>query len=487
MENFETQITEKIKKLQKVVLKNTASLYEDVRSIVYSRFQDIKYKILKPDEFAQSTAGKKGAAAFYSPTDNTIYFLDYGQKEIQDVLLLHEMLHALSNRNFIYSTDPVDNVSGFRYTKKFNRINSMVIAARNRSINEGATQFFAEKFLDIKFTNAYPFEVHIFSILCDECGIEKMKNAYFDNQIEGVKKIIRDTFHLKNDYLINSLFTYLDVFGVIFNKNEKYYKNLPLVKNCYINLLQMKLNKMIVENDSKISKQDLIDQFDIKAYLMKNPNLLMARFLDSFFDDLSLRKQKFLTNEKEHRFGLDFASQISLLFASAVINQDIDFLEDHLNDFRENALEILKQMCSENLYVRRDELTGQYVKLLNSKAINLFLGYLHNQNDKIDLSNLDDYEKYQFISLALFNNYPDEEAKRYSHFNPKDLVDYINNGLYDCDTFYDEQAMEYIWPEIKNINPSLLEDIKFQNTYINVSQKEKQRENEAKTNTKEFK
>ena len=484
MKDFETKIAEKIKNMQQVVLQNTASLSDVVRAKVYSKFQNIKYKILQPSDFG-ARVGAKGSSAFFSAEDNAIYFLDYGQEEIQDVLLLHEMLHALSTDNYLNQKSLSNNVSGFRNIKLFTHKNSLVISSRYRSINEGATQYFAEKFLNIQSSTAYPFEVHIFSLLCRECGFEKLKNAYFSNQILGVKNIIREGFHLKDDYLIDNLFTFLDIFGVIFNNDDKYYKNLPLIKNCYITILQMKLNKLMAEYGDKYTKEDIIKNINVQYYLLTNSNLFMKSFLQSFFADLDRNKELFLNNNDKQKFGIDFVSKLSVLFAEGVLNQDIDFLENNLKNFKANALGILKQLCSENVYCKKDE-SGQYVKITNAKLIDIFLGYLHNQNDKIDLSDLSSNEKYQFISLALFNNYQNNE-KRYCHFNSNDLVDYINCGLYDCDTFFEESAMEYIWEDIDKVDPSLFDVIQFQNTYSKIKAKKTSVEDELNTSIEEFK
>ena len=43
MENFETQIADKIKTLQQTVIEKTSTLDDDIRAKVYSKFQSIKY------------------------------------------------------------------------------------------------------------------------------------------------------------------------------------------------------------------------------------------------------------------------------------------------------------------------------------------------------------------------------------------------------------------------------------------------------------
>ena len=470
MENFESQIAEKIKRLQQVVIEKTSTLDDSTRAKVYSKFQSIKYKILDGNTFV-SKLGVKDSTAFFHPVDNTIYFMDYGQTEVQDVMILHEMLHAISTSQHEKVNNADNYVSGFRYTKALKRNDSLMLSFRNRGINEGATQFFAENFLNIQGTNVYPFEVHIFSILCDECGMGKLKNAYFANGIETVKNVIKDGFKLKSDKLVDDLFAYMDIFGVVFNKSSKYFKNLPIMKNCYNTLLKMKINKLMAEDGYKHSQEEIVKNFSVKNYLSKNQNMILSNFFYSFFIDMERNKLDHLCDEKvsllpeyKQSFGVDFVAKISELFADGVLSQDFDFLENHLKHLWDNKLGILKNLCSENTYCQKAENEFQYKTISNSFLIDIFLGYLHNENDKIDLSDFSKDEKYQFISLALYNNY-DNQSHRYKHFYPKDLVEFINNGLYDCDAFFDTKAMEYIWPAIDKVSPKLFVVNEFKHSY----------------------
>lgn len=469
MEEFEKIITEKIKKIQQVLIRNTADLNDEIRSKVYSKFQAVKYKFLNAQEF-KTYMKCRDAFGFFAPEDNTIYFLDNdNKKNIDSVSLLHEMLHAVTSEAY-NKNEPFNNTSGFKHEEVMSQGKTNIISAVGREINEAATQFFAEKFLSINGTNIYPFEVHIFSILCDECGYNAVKNAYFSSSIDQLKKVIKDGFKLKDDYLIDNLFTNMDIFGVVSDNNPNYFTGFLLMKNCYSSLLQMKLNKMMVATNFVASRNDLINNFNTDKYLMKYANPLFKGFFQSFFEDFEDNKISFLSTNKLHKIDYLTAKNYSLLFANAILDVDVNYLEDHLDYFTQNGLEIMKQFCTENIYCKKDEKTGNYLKLSSSKLINIFLGYLHNHNDKIDLSNYSDCEKYEFISLALFNKHMGKEDV-YSHFYPKDLVNFINSGYYECDTFFDERAMEYIWPEIKHINPKLLYVKEFAQSYRNIMNK----------------
>ena len=473
MKEFANQISDVIAKLQKIIIQNTITLDDTVRSEVYSKFQSIKYKIVSAETFKNDTA-IVNATAYYSPIDNTINILDYGNTKIKTISLLHEILHALTNVpiNFNILNKTID---GFKATNSFKFDNSILITCRGRGVNEGATEYFAEKFLNIQSTNCYPFEVHIFSLLCEECGFEKLKNAYFGHNIEELKNIINDTFHLKSDHLVDDLILNLDIYGVIYGKDTKLFAHLPLIKNCYADLLKMKFNKLVTENPKVTNKEDIIKLFNVEKYLSTNINKFFEQFFKSLFLDLELGKYDILLNDYTSKYGRDFTAKSSLVFADAIFNQDANFIIKNSKYYRENAIEILKQFCSENVYLKYG-LEGQKVyKLDNSKFISVFLSLLHDKDTKIDLSKYDINQKYQFIGTALYNRYENAE-NQYLHFYPKDLIEFINSGYYECDVFFKQDAMQYIWTEIKKVNPMILTVPEFEATYNLVKQKNEQKE-----------
>lgn len=461
MEDFQKIISDKIKNIQQVILQNTIDLEDSIRSNVFSKFQSIKYKMLDAKEFKE-LMNVEGAPAFYSQFDNTVYIQNKGNEEVDETTLLHEILHALTSNAFDTNTLS-NNASGFKTLKTYNINNSVLLSSQLRGINEAATQFFAEKFLNAKNTLFYPIEVHIFSLICDECGYDKLKNAYFSNNVAKLKNIIKEGFNLESEYLVDKLLTDLDVFGVIGNRSSvDYFKSLSLVKNCYSTLLQMKLCKMFAQN-TNLSGKELISNFNVEEYLLQNVNLLFKDFFEDFICDIANNKKVFLILQDKFKDTL-FYTKLSLRFADAIMNVDVDFIEENLKVFRNNALGILQQLCSENIYYKKGEKTDQYFQYSNSNLINMFLGTLHNLNDKIDLTNLSENDKYQFIALALFNRYEKAE-ELYTHFYPKDLVNFINSGVYDCDTFFNPKAMEYILENIKDVKPTLFTIKDFANAY----------------------
>ncbi len=84
MEEFEAQIAHIIKKLQQIIIQNTVTLDDTVRSEVYSKFQGIKYKMIDAKKFSEEY-GINGATAYFSPADNCVYVLDYGNTNIKAV------------------------------------------------------------------------------------------------------------------------------------------------------------------------------------------------------------------------------------------------------------------------------------------------------------------------------------------------------------------------------------------------------------------
>ena len=189
VDSFEIELAEQIKNLQQIVLKNTIDLDDDIRSIVFSRFQSIKYKRLSAEQF-RNKMNVSGALAFYSPNDNTIYIQSKDNVKIDDVALLHEILHALSSTPYDRKV-LTNNHSGFKSLSVEKTDNGFLWSSQLRGVNEAATEFFAERFFGSGNTLLYPFEVHIFSLLCDECDYKELKNAYFSNDVKGFKETIK--------------------------------------------------------------------------------------------------------------------------------------------------------------------------------------------------------------------------------------------------------------------------------------------------------
>ncbi|HAJ77979.1 MAG TPA: hypothetical protein DCO89_02820 [Clostridiales bacterium] len=476
-------MTDAIKVAQQALIKNTADLSDDLRAKVYSKFQSVKYRFLNIKEF-RVLSGTDGSFGFFSPNDNTIYFLnDESENNVAKVGILHEMLHAVTTCDYD-NVNIANNKSGFKCIETDTQGKVGVISAYGRGINEGATQFFAEQFLNSTGTDIYPFEIHILKILCEECGYQEIKNAYFTGSIEELKKVIRNGYKLKDDYLIDNLIIYMDIFGVIYGKETEYFKSFLLIKNCYATLLQMKLNKMMVATNYIAPQKELAKNFNVLKYLTQNLNPLFAEFFVAFLEDVELNKTAFLSSGTIKHMDIKSARQASARFANAVANINVEYLEENYVYFKQHALDILKQLCTENIYGKKDEKTGQAMRISNTKLIYLFLGFLHNQNDKIDLSSYSESEKYEFISLALFNRYQNSQKeiksgnikKMYEHFYPKDLVNFVNSGYYECDTFFDEKAMEYIMPEIKQVHPRLFQVKEFALAYKAVKQKQNELE-----------
>ena len=478
MDDKQTKISEIIKNLQQVILKNTASLNDETRSKVYSKLQNIKFKFLSSDNW-ELFSGAKDAAAFFSPYDNAIFLMDKCNLEsIDKTLLLHEILHAISSVDY----DPKvlsNNNSGIKTIKTYQEDQASLTSSCGRGINEAATQFFAERFLNSNDNNFvyYPFEVHLFKLLCDECGYEEIKNAYFSTSIDEFKKVVRNSFKLKDDYLTDNLITNMDTFAVIYGKDTDYFKNYWLMKNSYSTLLQMKFNKMLASIYYMVPEKEFAKHFNAHKYLAKDLDPILAPALETFFEDIEQNKLAFLDTGKRNKLDFESARLASIHFANAIMKVDVKYLEDNLEFFKQNSLEILKQLTTENIYCQKDEKTGQNLKMPNETLIYLFLGILHDKTDKIDLSIYSENEKYEFMSLALYNRYlakenlNSEKKDTYKNFYPKDLVHFINSGYYECDTFFDEKAMEYIWPEIKHIDPKLLYVKEFALAYKNVRDK----------------
>ena len=263
MKDVTQEYGERIRRLQQVLLENTSTLSDKLRSEIYSRFNDVRYFLVdfNDDNYSNNTL------AYYSNSDGNIYLMDknyhvaeknLSQREkerllatisnpITDVVILHEMIHSVTRRYDPFSV--INNVClGYR-TKKIGHSftgNTKITFQDNIALNEGATEFYAQKFLNAESGN-YVFYVQLYKILSNVCGYEKLKEAYFSSDINKFKGVVKDAFHLKDDVLIEKLLQQMDIVQRFAEQTHSVSEYLPLVTNCFRTLTEMQINKMKVE------------------------------------------------------------------------------------------------------------------------------------------------------------------------------------------------------------------------------------------------
>lgn len=455
MQDFGEKDLELIKTLQQIIIKNTAVLYNDTRSKVYSKFQSIGYSYIDSEE-AQKLGAGVFSIAFYSSNTNKIYIIKEKNKTLAPNVLLHEMIHSISDaqewnldkeKGYLYKSGIIENIT---YVKEKNLI-PYSINKNNVGINEGFTEFLTSKFLDYE-SGSYSFEVHITKFISDAIGFENLMQCYFNNNANQLKKLIRTAFYLPNDYLIDKLFLQLDILCNYSKTGCDRYNSIPIIKSCYETLIKMNLVKTQYINNNYIKdEKDTFKFFDIRKYLhtheIKN---LGSKFDDMLIDDLVNNRYSLLNGLDDSSGYKDIGSMTSY-----VVEQLYNNKFDEVSYIIRSGKSCLKVLQTLNTITDYGTIIDNQIKLIDkSIIINKFLSCLAGKDKKIDFQYFTETEKNEFILNSLYSPY-NKDKENCKYFGAVDLVDFVNSGATEYKHFLNDKTFEYIKPCFKHINADL--------------------------------
>ena len=368
-------------------------------------------------------------------------------------VLVHETIHAISN----FDGSDGSHRTGFHCDFLKHTSNYMpVYFHENIGINEGFTQFFATKFLNIKNECAYLTEVNIAEILSSVCGYEEVKELYFNNDIAGLKQLIKDKYHLQDSALINKLFSQMDTMvntASLFRIHEG-----SFVKNCYETLLQMEINRRSVEAGKGVK----LTQDEIQDYLNKHMHSYVGDNL-AYIESIISNKDALYKKDNSNKHNVGFYRDLTANVVDALIYDDKIKLFMYKNKLKANSLDVLRMLNHDVIFVKGGE------SLNNYEIVDMYLNMLHDKNGKIRLDHFNDREKYEFMAITMFGPYSSSKTC-YQHFYAKDLISLINNDLDEYKAFLDRGPLEYIYTEIDKINPKIRNKDSFNRCYQVVKQ-----------------
>ena len=447
MEKFNQSELDLIKQSQQTIIKNLNTLDVNTRSRLFSKFQDISYKKIgfyETDNYGVPLT----SAACYFPHKNTIYIVDSETANYMNLeILLHETIHAVSD-----DSNDDRRKTGLSIDEFKNLHNNMLAYFHEYvGINEGLTQFFTKKFIDLKEGGAYIIEVNIVELLSETCGYENLKELYFNNNLTGLKNLIKQKYHLKDYNLIDKLFSQLDV---LTNTEELFnYHYSSLIKSCYETMLQMETIKRSFEEN----KNTTLTDEEIENYLSKFINHKRGCNYE-VIENIIKNKNNLLQKDSSNKHSISFYRTLAANIVESIINNNETKLYLYKNKLGANALDVLKILNHCIAFAKDDEMLDNY------EIFESYLNLLHDKNGKICLDKFNDIEKYEFIANSMFGPYKNSE-KGYKHFYVKDLIQFINNDLNEYKAFLNRDAMEYIFLDVEKISPKVRDYEEFKRVY----------------------
>ena len=451
MQEFEKKDYEIIKTLQQIIVKNTAVLDRKTRSKIYSKFQSVGYSYLDSEEVKKFGVNLY-SIAFYSSKTNRIYIIKDKNKVLEPEVLMHEMIHSISDTqqwserkdSMVYRSGVIQHCTNL--PAKDATVYS--INRHNYGINEGITEFINSKFLDNK-TIRYIFEVNITNLLSDEIGYDNLLNCYFNNDADKLKELIRDAFHLPNNYLIDKLFMQFDVFCNLSKANINRYESIPIVKNCYETLIKMNIIKTQFINKENIeNKEDVFKYFDINKYLHKHEIMINEEIFNDFFINDLIKNQYRLLNDLNDEAGYDNVNGITTYVVELLRQNKTDEILQ-ISKSGKTCVKVIQKLNSLTDYAVNNN--GQMEVVKKKEIANKFLSLLLGKDGKINFQYFTDTEKYEFIMNSLFGPF-DKDKENYKYFHPKDLIDFINYGSTEYKYFVSEKPFNYISNYTDKIN-----------------------------------
>lgn len=447
MEKFNQSELDLIKQSQQAIIKNLNTLDVNTRSRLFSKFQNISYKKIGFYE-TKDYGVPLASAACYFPYKNTIYIVDSETANYMNLeILLHETIHAVSD-----DTNDDRLKSGLTTDEyKFLNNNTMVYFHEGVGINEGLTQFFTKKFINLKDGGAYIIEVNIVELLSETCGYENLKDLYFNNNLTGLKNLIKQKYHLKDYNLIDKLFSQMDILTNTKELFNCHYSS--LIKSCYETMLQMETIKRSFEEKKNIT---LTDE-EIENYLSQFINHERGNNYE-VIENIIKNKNNLTQKDSSNKHSINFYRTLTANIVESIINNNETKLYLYKNKLGANALDVLKILNHSITFAKDNEMLNSY------DIFESYLNLLHDKNGKICLDKFNDLEKYEFIANSMFGPYKNSK-KGYKHFYVKDLIQFINNDLNEYKAFSNRNAMEYIFLDVEKISPKVRDYEEFKRVY----------------------
>ena len=412
MEEFNLHDSGDLKQAWQAIIKNTSVLDDETRSKVYSKLQSIRCYSLDCEDAKRMNFGL-GTVGRYNPHVNCLYMLNDGSERLPSTLV-HELLHGVSNN--------YKGIDGFYFASRYkveseDKCTLNGVFHGNKTLSEGVTEFLACEFLGMKNTKtAYYDFVNIVKYMASAIGYKKLMTYYFNNDIEGFLSNVQEAFHLKDQYLIDKLFYYMDKEDDELSKFSSYYDS-TLAQRCQELLLEMEMNRVLFEHKDEIkTNKDIFSFINLEEFYKKlnsgwgeirNKDVVYnkARMLDEFLRTGDYR------DKAENLLYLVFATHKNL----------IDY--NTIKKIPSNYITMLTDLYNKDLLF---SLPDQETPLdFNMSLFSSFMNKLHDQNGKIDLSNYSKVDKFDFMTNVLYNPY---DKNYFEHFYPKDLVWYISEN-----------------------------------------------------------
>lgn len=449
MEEFLEKDEKIISEMQQVILEKTSDLSEKTRSKVYSNLQSLKYYYISFEEANYLFGGLYNAAAFYVHKEHRVYIIKKEEKtDIRPEVILHEMIHA---------TTKIDKTAESRFMQELG-ISRYLLARRpggqyivahnmNSGLNEGLTEFFARDFLNNSKSVAYHDFVNIVSILCTDCGYDNLKEVYFNSDIDGMRNLLKTTYHLTDDYLVDKLLTQLDT---VFNYNyeqpnrKAVYGQNAIFAEPYKTLVKMKITKELFEHRNEIKQQeDVFKFFDIKKYLTSGMQFDNKRKeTDIIFADFEKNKLSLL-NDRFDRDGFKHSIGFILYMIERTNLGTLNYT--YFNTLKtQQKRELLKAITTLNAV---SKISNGINRVNVAHTLKTWLKNIHDANGKINLDGYSKEEKHEFITNVVYSTYV-LDPNGYTHFYPKDLVEYVLTGETETEAFCQKDAMNYIFDEL---------------------------------------
>ena len=259
-------------------------------------------------------------------------------------------------------------------------------------------------------------------------------------------------------------------------------KFMPLVRNCFRTLTQMQINKIKEEakvsskTDAEVSEKFKaeFENFNIKEFIMKDSCFISRIWLDCIANQLQKDKYSLLADRPKINHSENLLKNTTADIISRIKTEDkqqLLYYKKHLGDDRLDVLRMLNQPIE--IYFR-----DKYCS--NQNAVKNYLRLLSDKNNKINLTDFNQEDKYEFMSLVLYCPYLLSD-RPYENFYLKDIQEYLNSQDDTYTMFLDDfDAMEYIEPIVPNLNNTIKSDKDFMRQYKYVKENKVQETDELK-------
>ena len=282
--------------------------------------------------------------------------------------------------------------------------------------------------------------------------------------------MVNNTFYLTNDYFVDKLLSQMDVVYNIWTNNNDLRDFIPVIKSCFETLVTMKVNKLKYDAKQSTKSEEeylqkfyqMFDNFDIYKFVSNNPRHYEEYWLNIIADQITANRDTLLEQyTKNYSNSLIKATTVELV--DALVKKDAGKLLFYKNNLGTKKLDVLRELNKEMICSSNGKI------LTDALIIDNYLSVISDSNKKIDFKGFSKSEKYEFMSIVMFNAYFNswkETFKPCMHFYLNDIEEYLNNhdGL-DLN-FIDEDAMKYILPIVPNLNERIRNDEDFKDLYL---------------------